>query len=136
MKFYFLQTFEELVSLYGDVEEEEKRHIKQGLTEEELALFDIITKPNLDLSENEIESVKKMARELLNTLKASMLVLDWKKMQPTRSAVRVAINKTLDAGLPEKFDKNIYSTKCELVFDHVYDSYSGPGNSVYETNIN
>jgi type I restriction enzyme R subunit len=43
----------------------------------------------------------------------------------------VTIEKVLDTGLPPKFDKDVYAIKCKSVFDHVYDSYLGEGNSVY-----
>ncbi len=51
------------------------------LNEEELALFDLLTKPQIDMTEAERDKVKTTARELLNTLKASKLVLDWRKRQ-------------------------------------------------------
>ena len=86
----------------------------------------------MDLSEDETESVKKVARDLLNTLKAERLVLDWKKRSETRAGVQVTIETVLDVGLPPKFDKDVYSVKCRSVFDHVFDSYMGQGASVYE----
>ena len=55
---------------------EEQRHIGEGLTEEELSIFDILTRPEMDLSEEETESVKKVTRDLLNTLKAERRVLE------------------------------------------------------------
>ena len=86
----------------------------------------------MNLTEDEVESVRKVARDLLNTLKAEKLVLDWKKRQNTRADVFVTIEKALDTGLPDKFDKGVYSIKCQSVFDHVYDSYLGEGRSLYE----
>ena len=86
----------------------------------------------MDLSEDETESVKKVARDLLNTLKAERLVLDWKKRSETRAGVQVTIETVLDVGLPPKFGKDVYTVKCRSVFDHVFDSYMGQGASVYE----
>ena len=126
------ELFDELVALAGELNEEEQRHIREGLTEEELAIFDILTRPDMNLTEDEVESVRKVARNLLNTLKAEKLVLDWKKRQNTMADVLVTIEKALDSGLPTKFDKEVYTTKCKSVFDHVYDSYLGEGGSVYE----
>jgi len=126
------ELFDELVALAGGLNEEEQRHIREGLTEEELAIFDILTRPDMNLTEEEVESVRKIARNLLNTLKAEKLVLDWKKRQNTRADVLVTIEKALDIGLPTKFDKEVYTTKCKSVFDHVYDSYLGEGRSLYE----
>jgi type I restriction enzyme R subunit len=50
--------------------------------------------------------------------------------QQSRAAVRLAIEETLDA-LPEKFAPEIYQAKCDVVYQHVYDSYYGHGRSVY-----
>jgi len=55
-----------------------------------------------------------------------------KKRQNTRVDVLVTIEKALDIGLPTKFDKGVYTIKCQSIFDHVYDSYLGEGRSLYE----
>jgi len=124
--------FSKLIDLAGDLNQEEQRHIREGLTEEELSIFDILTRPDIDLSEGETESVKKVAKDLLNTLKAERLVLDWKKRSESRAGVQVTIETVLDEGLPPKFGKDVYSSKCRSVFDHVFDSYLGEGKSVFE----
>jgi len=126
------EIFDELVVLARELNQEEQRHIREGLTEEELSIFDILTRPEMDLSEEETELVKKLARDLLNTLKAERLVLDWKKRSETRAGVQVTIETVLDEGLPPKFGKDAYTVKCRSVFDHVFDSYMGQGASVYE----
>ena len=33
--------------------------------------------------------------------------------------------------LPETYTKPLYEQKCEVVYQHIYDSYYGPGESVY-----
>jgi type I restriction enzyme R subunit len=44
---------------------------------------------------------------------------------------RLAIDDTLDEGLPRTYTKELYNTKCEVLFEHVYESYQGDGGSVY-----
>jgi len=101
------------------------------LTEEELAIFDLLTKPDLNLTKSEEAQVKKVARELLETLKREKFVLDWRKRQQTRAAVRVAIEEVLDE-LPERpYPRPVYAAKCEAVYQHMYDSYYGENRSVY-----
>jgi type I restriction enzyme R subunit len=103
------------------LQDEEKRYIREELeSEEELAVFDLLTKPDMKLSKAEQKEVKKIARQLLDTLKKEKLVLDWKKKQQTRADVKVAIAKTLDT-LPEIYSKEIYDEKCDLVYQYVYD---------------
>ena len=59
------------------------------------------------------------SRTLLNTLKADKLVLDWKKWQNTDADVRVSIETALDAGLPTKYVKEVFETKCSEVYSHI-----------------
>jgi type I restriction enzyme, R subunit len=47
----------------------------------------------------------------------------------SRVKVRIEIEDTLD-GLPRV--KEIYATKCNALFEHVYESYYGEGGSVFE----
>jgi hypothetical protein len=48
---------------------------------------DVRTRPEIELTRAERQQVKDVARELLDTLKAERLVLDWRKQQRTRAAV-------------------------------------------------
>ncbi len=82
------------------------------------------------LTRKEREQVKALAKELLETLKRERLVLDWRKHQQTRAAVKLQIRNELD-NLPDVFDVALYQQKCRLVFQHVYDSYYGEENSLY-----
>ena len=124
------RVFEELVDFAQALNEEEKRGIAEQLSEEELAIFDLLIRPDISLTKRETEQVKKAARDLLATLKREKLVLDWRMRQQSRAAVRLAIEETLDT-LPEKFAPEIYQSKCDVVYQHVYDSYYGQGRSVY-----
>ena len=123
--------FEELRSFAKDLGEEEKRGIAEGLTEEELAIFDLLTKPDPTLSKREEREVKKVAKELLDTLKREKLVLDWRKKQQARAAVRVCVEQALDC-LPATYTPDVYARKCNAVYEHIYDSYFGPDGSIYE----
>jgi type I restriction enzyme R subunit len=93
--------FAELIRFSSDLQEEDRRKVSEGLSEEELALFDKLKKPHL--SENDRKDIKKVAKELLAKLQAGKLVLDWRKKQQTRAAVRLEIEKELDEGLPQSY---------------------------------
>ena len=71
--------FAKLTAFVKELSQEEKRGVTEKLSEEELALFDILTKPEIDMTKAEKEAVKKVARNLLQTLKDAKLVLDWRK---------------------------------------------------------
>ena len=116
--------FTELLGFAKELNEEEKRAIAQKLTEEELAIFDLLTKPNINLSKQEEKEVKEIAQELLATLKQEKLVIDWRKRQQTRASVEVAIKDVLDR-LPQSYSDELYELKCDEVYQHIYDSYAG-----------
>jgi len=122
--------FAQLVSFAKELTQEERRGIAENLTEEELALFDLLTRPELKLSRSEREQVKKVALELLDTLIAERLVLDWRKKQQTRAGVQLTIEQVLDK-LPPVYTPDLYRNKCGMVYQHVYDYYFGVGKSVY-----
>jgi type I restriction enzyme, R subunit len=122
--------FAQLVTFAQNLNEEDQRGIAESLSEEELALFDILTRPNIKLSGDEKKKVKEVAKELLDTLKIEKLVLDWRKKQQTRAAVQLTIEQILDR-LPERYSPDLYRQKCEVVYQHIYDSYYGVGKSLY-----
>ena len=123
--------FLELLKFGETLTEEEARSLAEGLTEEQLAIFDLLMRPAPELSEDEKSQVKRVAEELLAILKRDKIVLDWRKEQSTRAAVRVAVEETLDR-LPEKFTRQLYAQKCDGVYQHVFDSYWDDGHSVYD----
>lgn len=122
--------FAKLTEFVRELSEEEKRGVTEQLSEEELALFDILTKPEIDISDSEKEEVKKVARTLLQTLKEAKLVLDWRKRQRTRAGVYTAVKTVLDQ-LPRAYTNELYDKKCDRVYQHIYDSYQGEGRSIY-----
>jgi type I restriction enzyme R subunit len=71
-------------------------------------------------------SASEVAKDLLETLKREKLVLDWKKRQTTRAAVRYTIETMLDQ-LPRRYTPELYQRKCDAVYQHVFDSFAGQG---------
>jgi len=125
------EMFEELKEFVKELNDEERRAMKEGLSEEELTLFDILTKPEMEMAEKEKSEVKKVAKELLDKLKQEKLVLDWRKRQQSRADVRLTIETILDE-LPRVYTPDVWDKKCDRVYQHVFDSYYGDGGSLYE----
>ena len=125
------QFFAQLVTFTQDLNEEEQRHLREQLSEEELAVFDILTRPGPDLTAHETESIKMVCKDLLAKLKTEKLVLAWRTKRTTRAAVRVEIEKMLDSGLPEKYTTELFEQKCGVLFQHVLEKYPDQGASVY-----
>lgn len=123
--------FERLVSFAQELSKEDVRALSEELSEEELAIFDLLTKPDMELTKKQRSEVKRVTKTLLKTLKDKKLVLDWRKRQQARAAVRLAIEETLE-GLPEPYTPKVFQNKCDAVYNHVFESYLGPGQNIYD----
>jgi hypothetical protein len=53
-----------------------------------------------------------------------------KKRQQSRADVRLVIETLLDE-LPRTYTRQIYAQKCDLVYQHVFESYQDGQHSVY-----
>jgi type I restriction enzyme R subunit len=124
------ELFRELVALSQQLTDEEQRHLREHLSEEELTVFDVLTRPGPELTPEEREEVKMVARALLTKLK-SLLILDWRQTAQARAQVRLAIEDTLDEGLPRSYTPEIYKKKVSALFEHVYESYRSEGASAF-----
>lgn len=124
-------------TLSRELTDEQSRHVREHLTEEELTIFGILTRPGPELTTQERDEVKKVAHALLERLN-SLLVLGWR--QRVSSRAQLAIEDALDEGLPRAYDKSMYEksmyeNKCAALFEHVYESYYGDGGSVFSSQL-
>jgi type I restriction enzyme, R subunit len=125
------EFFKRLVVFAQSLDKEERRGVGEQLNEEELALFDLLTRPEIALTGADRDKVKATARELLASLKSGKLVLDWRKHQQSRAEVRVTIEKALDRGLPSACGPELFEVKSAAIFQHIYDAYYGAGRGIY-----
>ena len=123
------QLFAELLKLSNSLDDEQERHVRENLSEEELVVFDILTRPAPELTTAERDEVKKVAKNLLSRLK-ELLVLNWRQKSAARSTLRLAIEDTLDT-LPSAYDRPLFAQKCSALFEHVYESYPERNSGVY-----
>ena len=130
------RTFEALLKLVQELDEEESRALREGLDEESLAIFDLLKKP--DLGGTEIRRIKRVAVELLRTLKAEKLRVDqWREKESTRDAVHIMIRDFLwsdETGLPaDGYSEGEVETISDHVFQHVFRVYPTVPSPYYES---
>jgi len=118
-----------------ELDDEEHRAVREGLDEESLAMFDLLKMPNL--SPAEIKRIKKVAVELLETLKAEKLrIYRWQEREATRDAVRLTIRDFLwsePSGLPvDYYTEDDVKAKAEEVYGHVFRVYPTVPSPYYE----
>jgi type I restriction enzyme R subunit len=120
-----------LVALAKSLTEEEQRAGTEGLSEEELAIFDLLTTPEPVLTDTERDTVKGSAKRLLFHLH-DKLVLDWRRRAAATADVLVTIREVLDDDLPaDPYPPALFDQKVQAVFDHVITAYGDDGSSVY-----
>ena len=128
------ETFERLLKFVKELDDEERRAVREGLDEESLAVFDLLRKPELKAAE--IEAIKKVAVELLKTLKTEKLkVHQWRDKEATRDAVKAEIRDFLWAdltGLPAgAYSDSDVDERTEAVFRHIHYAYPRLPSPVY-----
>ena len=126
--------FEKLFHFVNDLNAEDQRAGTEELSEEELAVFDLLTQREPHLTAPERDEVKAAVKEMLETLKRENLGLDWRKHTQTRAQVRLAVENILDNKLPQPYTLELFNQKSEAVYQHIYDSYYGEGRSIYTEN--
>jgi type I restriction enzyme R subunit len=119
-----------LKAINDELTAEEQRTVREDLTEDELAIYDLLTTPEPELSEAERKQVKATAKRLLQHV-TEKLVLDWRKRQHTRAAVLSTVKDVFDDGLPDVYGPDLFDDKCQRVYEHIYASYFDNGQSVY-----
>lgn len=117
------EFYNQLVKLVADMKKESERPNLYGLTEEELEIFDLLIKGKT-LTKAEEQKVILSAKNLyqkLNANRNSLFVADWYKDEQPKVRVRNVILETLDTGLPESYDKEVFNAKTDLLLKHFID---------------
>lgn len=122
------EFFNQLKDFIEELEREDTRTVREGLSEEELAVFDLMVQA-APLNEKERKEVKSIAKELIEKMRG-LLVIDWRKKQRTKAKVKNLIEEVLDS-LPESFDDDLWPKTCGEVYMHIFEKYPGQGNSPY-----
>jgi type I restriction enzyme R subunit len=115
--------YEQLLKLIEELKAEEKRPEAEGLTEEELEIFDMLI-AGKKLTKDEEQKVKLSAKNLFKKLsenKAELMVVDWYRDEQPRAKVKSAIEESLNADLPVSYDKEMFAAKTDLLLTHFID---------------
>ena len=115
--------YEQLLQLIEDLKAESNRANFEGLTEEELEIFDLLI-ADKKLSKSDEQKVKLSAKNLYKKLceqKDSLLVVDWYKDEQPKARMKSAIELSLNADLPESYDVSSFKLKTDLLLNHFID---------------
>lgn len=114
------QIFEELVKLTQDITDEEQRAVRQEMTEEQLAVFDLLYKD--DLQDDDKKEIKKIAKELLDIVKTIVASsVKWREKEQTQAEIKVKISTFLYDHLPESYDDKLLEIKSHELYLYMYE---------------
>ena len=114
------EKYEELLGLYGEISEEDMRATKEGLSEKELEIFDLLKKEKLTKAEK--KEVKKASVALVQKLqdkREELFKEPWYKEKQKIEKVEAEIRQVLDDTLPNSYDREIFMLKNREVFEHI-----------------
>ena len=114
------ETFAKLVDLVNGLSAEQRRAAEEGLSEEELALFDLITRPGLTKADR--ERIKRESRNLLIRLRDVIAGVDrWTEKEQTQALVKSAILDHVYATLPDPPYSDVEKeAAAERLYQHVW----------------
>ena len=117
-------VFENLIKLVNDLDEEQKRYVKEGFdSDEELSVYDLLVSGQ-SLSKEDVKKVKKLAQEMLTKIKARIHELDhWRDKEETQSIISIMIRDLLWANLPESYADHEIATYKQMLYEYVYNTY-------------
>ena len=115
--------YEKLLELIEELKKEQIRATEMDLEEEELEIFDLLVKDR-KLTKAEEQKVKLAAKNLYKKLleeKDKVMVVDWYKDEQPKQKVLGLIQVSLNNDLPESYDREVFSTKTNLLMNHFID---------------
>jgi type I restriction enzyme, R subunit len=120
------ETFSRLVDLANSLDAEQRRAAEEGLSEEELALFDLLSKDGLTKVDR--ERVKQASRGLLASVHALIAPLErWTDKEQTQAEVEVFILDHVFASLPSPpFTEEEKIEVAKRVYQHIWQQAASP----------
>lgn len=117
------QVIEELMKLAKEISDASKEGQELGLTADELAFYDALTKPQAVKDFYENTELIAITKELTETLRKNRTI-DWQKKDSARARMRMMIKKLLKQHKypPEGMEDAVQTVmmQCELWADNAY----------------
>ncbi len=119
------ETFAQLIDLVNSLDAEQRRAAEEGLTEDELALFDLLKKDPLGKAQR--DQVKDASRALLASLRTLLAPLDrWTEKEQTQAEVETFVLDNLYTLLPSPpFTDDDKQAVAAVVYQHVWQQSVG-----------
>jgi type I restriction enzyme R subunit len=113
-------TFAQLMDVLAVLDVEQRRAVEEGLSEDQLALFDLVQRP--DLSKADRERIKQASKDLLDGVLKIIATLDhWTEKEQTQAEVETFILNHVYQTLPEPpYTQDDKAQVAQLVYRHIW----------------
>lgn len=117
------KTFMALIDLSKSLDQEEKRFVREGFTDDEqLTIYDLLFKENI--SKSDIDKLKKVSVDLLVMVKNRIATLhNWREKETTTAIIGQLIHDTLYQELPESYDISEIEPYSKKLYEYIYERY-------------
>ena len=113
-------TFTQLMALANSLSDEQRRAVDEGLSEDQLALFDLVRRD--DLTKVDLERIKQASKDLLEgVLKVIAPLNRWTEKEQTQAEVETFILDHVYQKLPEPpYTPDDKAQVAQLVYRHIW----------------
>ena len=123
--------FEALKASIGEMEEEERRAAREGLSEDELAIFDLLTKPEAEADQGAGDCGKESGAGAAGEAAGTAAISNWRAKQQTRAAVEATIRFTLNELPEEPYPEPVWKEKVDAVWAFVFARQDAAGRDFH-----
>lgn len=115
------RVFEDLMKLHDSLDLEEQRYVREGFkNEKELAIFDLLSKDKASITKGDIDKIKKVAQELMDTVEARRSEMgDLRDRASAQAQMKAAIIDRLLEGMPDEYSSEDIELRAEVVYQYV-----------------
>ncbi|MDD4881224.1 MAG: HsdR family type I site-specific deoxyribonuclease, partial [Gallionellaceae bacterium] len=115
------RVFEDLFRVHDSLDEEALRYSREGFdNDEQLAVFDLLSKDKTELTKADREKIKKVAKTLLATLEERrQQMANLRDRASAQANLKLAIIDEMLNGMPEEFSNEEINVRAEALFLHV-----------------
>jgi len=125
------ETFARLLALAESLDAEQKRAVEEGLSENELALFDLLTKS--DISKSDRERVKQASKSLLAAIESHLKNFDdWTAKEQTQADIKIFVLDQVFGSIPQPpYTAEEAESMAERIYEYVFQKTVG-GNALIQ----
>jgi type I restriction enzyme R subunit len=111
-----IDVINELIEIAKEIRKKVQEGKELGLTEEELAFYDMLLKEGIFRNDEEIKTV---AREIIKRIGGYIKVVDWNKKETLRSKIRVQIKQILANSMGDNLDFDQINNLTTQIYEHI-----------------